>query len=140
MGLSGARLRSGRIIAFSTSLKLLQSAQIYLQDALLSRRRRAGRHRTPRRSTCKNKQTSNAKAPLLTPEQFANLGEGMIAYVREMRSEDVNRLYPQAPHIEPGLTIFVLLGADGSPIVLADSEEGAIGNARENDLTMVSLH
>jgi hypothetical protein len=80
------------------------------------------------------------KAPLLTPEQFANLGEGMIAYVREMRSEDVNRLYPQAPHIEPGLTIFVLLGADGSPIVLADSEVGAIGNARENDLTMVSLH
>jgi hypothetical protein len=80
------------------------------------------------------------RAPLLTPEQFANLGEGMIAYVREMRSEDVNRLYPQAPHIEPGLTIFVLLAADGSPIVLADSEEGAIGNARENDLTMVSLH
>lgn len=85
-------------------------------------------------------QTMERKAPLLTPEQFANLGEGMIAYVREMRSEDVNRLYPQAPQIEPGLTIFVLLGADGAPIVLSDSEEGAIGNARENDLTMVSLH
>jgi hypothetical protein len=80
------------------------------------------------------------KSPLLTPEQFANLGDGTIAYVKAMRSEDVNRLYPEAPHIEPGLTIFALIGADGAPITLADSEEGAIGNARENDLTTVSLH
>jgi hypothetical protein len=86
------------------------------------------------------KMTIEHKAPLLTPEQFANLGDGMIAYVKEMRSEDVNRLYPQAPQIQPGITIFALIGADGAPIVLADSEEGAIGNARENDLTMVSLH
>jgi hypothetical protein len=80
------------------------------------------------------------RAPLLTPEQFANLGDGTIAYVKAMRSEDVNRIYPQAPQIAPGLTIFALIGADGAPIVLADSEEGAIGNARENDLQMVSLH
>jgi hypothetical protein len=80
------------------------------------------------------------KAPFLTPEQFANLGDGMIAYVKAMRSEDVSRLYPEAPHIEPGVTVFALIGADGAPIVLTDSEEGAIGNARENDLQMVSLH
>lgn len=80
------------------------------------------------------------KAPLLTPEQFANLGDGTIAYIKTMRSEDVNRLYPEAPQIEPGLTIFALIGADGAPITLADSQEGAIGNARENDLTTVSLH
>ena len=80
------------------------------------------------------------KAPLLTPEQFANLGDGMLAYVKAIRSEDVNRFYPDAPQIEPGLTIFALIGADGAPITLADSKEGAIGNARENDLTMVSLH
>jgi hypothetical protein len=80
------------------------------------------------------------RAPLLTPEQFANLGDGLIAYVKAMRSEDVNRIYPHAPQIAPGLTIFALIGADGAPIILADSEEGAIGNARENDLEMVSLH
>jgi hypothetical protein len=80
------------------------------------------------------------EAPLLTPEQFANLGDGKIAYVRAMRSEDVNRLYPEAPDIEPGLTVFALIGADGAPILLADTEEGAIGNAYENDLQMVSLH
>ncbi|WP_051134284.1 DUF1150 domain-containing protein [Methylocystis sp. ATCC 49242] len=86
------------------------------------------------------KNTFEAKAPALTPEQFAHLGDGMIAYVRPMRSEDINRLYPQAPEIAPGLTIFALIGADGAPILLADSADAAIGNARENDLQMVSLH
>ncbi|WP_292531710.1 DUF1150 domain-containing protein [Methylocystis sp.] len=83
--------------------------------------------------------TEPREAPLTT-EQFAQLGDGIIAYVRPMRSEDVNRLYPHAPQIAPGLTIFALFGADGAPIVLADSEEGCIGNARENHLQMVSLH
>lgn len=86
------------------------------------------------------KTATDRKASPLTPEQFAQLGDGMIAYVRPMRSEEVNRLYPQAPQIAPGLTIFALFGADGAPIVLADSEEGCIGNARENHLEMVSLH
>ena len=77
---------------------------------------------------------------ILTPEQFAHLGDGVIAYVRPMRSEDVTRYYPEAPQIPPGLTVFALIGADGAPLLLADSPEGAIGNARENDLQMVSLH
>jgi len=87
-----------------------------------------------------SKTTFEPKAPTLTPEQFAHLGDGVIAYVRPMRSEDINRLYPQAPEIMPGLTIFALIGADGAPILLADSADAAIGNARENDLQMVSLH
>lgn len=84
--------------------------------------------------------TVEKRVPLLTPEQFAHLGDGAIAYVRSMRSEDVSRLYPEAPFIEPGITIFALLGADGSPIVLADSEEGARANAWQNQLQTVSLH
>ncbi len=71
------------------------------------------------------------RGPIFTPEQFAKLGGGAIAYVRSMPSEEVTRLYPQAPEIEPGLTVFCLLGADGAPIVLADSEEGALANAWE---------
>jgi hypothetical protein len=84
--------------------------------------------------------TSERRTPPLTPEQFAHLGDGMIAYVRAMRSEDVTRLYPEAPQIAPGLTVFALVGADGAPISIADSAEGAIGEARENDLQTVSLH
>jgi hypothetical protein len=86
------------------------------------------------------KDTATTRTPRLTPEQFAQLGEGAIAYVRSMRSEDVTRLYPQAPEISPGITVFALLSADGSPIVLADSREGALANAWENKLLTVSLH
>lgn len=86
------------------------------------------------------KTTIERKIPVLTPEQFAHLGDGAIAYVRTMRSEDVSRLYPYAPAIEPGITIFALLGADGTPIVLANSEEGARANAWEHQLQTVSLH
>lgn len=86
------------------------------------------------------KSTSERRVPLLTLEQFENLGEGAIAYVRTMRSEDVTRLYPQAPPIRPGLTIFALLSANGAPIVLADSKEGALAGAWQNQLQTVSLH
>ncbi|MBU3889962.1 MULTISPECIES: DUF1150 family protein [Methylosinus] len=86
------------------------------------------------------KTATERRIPLLTPEQFAHLGDGAIAYVRTMRSEDVKRLYPQAPAIEPGLTLFALLGADGTPIVLADTEEGALANAWQQQLQTVSLH
>ena len=76
----------------------------------------------------------------LTAEQFAHLGGGAIAYVRAIRSEDVHGLFPQAPEIAPGMMLFALLSADGTPIVLADSRETAIANAWENQLQTVSVH
>ncbi len=75
-----------------------------------------------------------------TPEQFAHLGDGSVAYVKQIASEDVARLFPQVPAIEPGLKLFALLGADGSPIMLSDSRDAAIANAWENELQTVSLH
>jgi hypothetical protein len=88
----------------------------------------------------RSKQRSERRKPLFTAEQFAHLGDGAIAYVKTMQSEEVTRLYPGAPDIEPGVTIFALLSAAGAPIVLADSKEGALANAWENDLRTVSLH
>lgn len=76
----------------------------------------------------------------LSSEQFAHLGEGAIAYVKEMRSEDVTRLYPNAPEVPPGITLYALLSATGAPIVLAGSHEGAAASAWENQLQTVSLH
>jgi len=39
----------------------------------------------------------------VSPEALATLGEGHIAYVKQIRSEDVPGLFPQAPKIAPGL-------------------------------------
>ncbi len=76
----------------------------------------------------------------LTEQEFALLGDGAIAYVKSIKSEDAQRLFPQAPAIRPGLDLFALLGADGSPIMLTDSKDAAIANAWEHQLETVSLH
>jgi hypothetical protein len=56
-------------------------------------------------------------------EALAHLGEGHIAYVKQVRSEDVPGLFPQAPKIAPGLKLFALHAADGTPIMLTDSRK-----------------
>ncbi len=81
----------------------------------------------------------NAAIPV-TPEALAALGGGKLAYVKAMTSEDVKRIFPGAPDIAPGLNLFALLAADGSPIMLTDSRDTAIANAWEHDLSTVSLH
>ena len=76
----------------------------------------------------------------VTPEALAHLGEGHIAYVKQVRSEDVPDLFPQALKIAPGLKLFALHAADGTPIMLTDSREAAIANAWSNELQAVSVH
>lgn len=76
----------------------------------------------------------------VSTEALAHLGDGLIAYVRQIRSEDVPSLFPQAPHIAPGLKLFALHAADGTPIMLTDSREAAIANAWSQELQAVSVH
>ncbi len=76
---------------------------------------------------------------MFTDEQFAHLGGGTLAYVKMMSSEEVQRVFPQAPHIDPGLHLFALLGADGMAILLSDSRETAMANAFASELQLVSL-
>lgn len=83
---------------------------------------------------------TNDMGKIMSEEAFALLGGGKIAYVKPMQSEDVTRLFPQAPDLEPGLELFALLNADGTPILLTDSREAAMANAREQELTTVSVH
>jgi hypothetical protein len=75
----------------------------------------------------------------VSAESLATLGEGHIAYVKQIRSEDVPGLFPQAPKIAPGLKLFALHAADGTPIMLTDSREAAIANAWSNELQAVSV-
>lgn len=76
----------------------------------------------------------------ITPEALAGLGGGEIAYVRTIRSEDVQQMFPQAPEIAPGMTLFTLHAADGTPIMLTDSREAALANAMQHELVTVSVH
>jgi len=76
----------------------------------------------------------------LTVDQLAHLGEGAIAYVRPIKSEEAQALFPQIRGLKPGQQLFALLAANGAPILLADSRDAALANAWENQLATVSLH
>jgi hypothetical protein len=82
-------------------------------------------------------QTTN---PVITQDALAHLGDGRIAYVKAIASEDVKTLFPQAPQLAPGVKLFALHAADGTPIMLTDTREAAIANAWSQELETVSVH
>jgi hypothetical protein len=81
-----------------------------------------------------------SRQPNISAEALAHLGDGEIAYVRTIRSEDVPAMFPQAPEIAPGLKLYALHAADGTPIMVTDSREAAIANAWSHELETVSVH
>ena len=87
-----------------------------------------------------NYRTNEGNTPPVSPEALALLGGGRIAYVKPIRSEDVAKMFPQAPEIAPGLQLFSLHAADGTPIMLTDSREAAVANAWSQELEAVSVH
>ena len=78
--------------------------------------------------------------PIMSTQAFAVLGGGKIAYVKSINSEDVHELYPQAPEMQPGMKLFALHAADGTPILVTDIREAAVANAWSNELEAVSVH
>ena len=72
--------------------------------------------------------------------EFARLGDGEIAYIKELDLAQAQRLFPSVDDLPSGIDLYSLHSADGTPIALTDTRDAAIANAIENDLEMVSLH
>ena len=87
-----------------------------------------------------NDKTIDHTATAITPDALAHLGDGEIAYVKTILSEDVRKLFPQAPKIAPGIKLFALQAADGTPMMLTDTREAAVANAWSQELEAVSVH
>ena len=78
--------------------------------------------------------------PTMSMSELAQLGGGKIAYIKAVRSEDVPAMFPQAPQLQPGMQLFALHAADGTPMMLTDSREAAIASAWSQELETVSVH
>jgi hypothetical protein len=76
----------------------------------------------------------------MSPQAFAQFGRSAVGYVRQMRSEEAEVLYPQAPPLVPGVTVFVLHAADGTPLCITDSFDEATRDAHNNEIEAVSVH
>ena len=85
--------------------------------------------------------TRRADVPnAVSKADLAHLGEGTVAYLREIGSEELKGKFPGLPEIAPGTRLWALFAANGQPILLSDARDRAIAGAFENDLTPVSIH
>ena len=87
----------------------------------------------------KEKEDRQAHAPM-TRSEFAQLGDGEVAYIKQLDTDAAERLFPALSNAPKGIDLFAVLGADGTPLALTDSRHAAIANAIENDLVPVSVH
>ena len=86
---------------------------------------------------------TDAKTPgpiVLTAGEFAQLGDGEVAYIKEMTSDEAEQMFPMVDGIPTGIALFALHGADGTPLALTDSRSAALAHALEDDLEVTALH
>jgi hypothetical protein len=76
----------------------------------------------------------------VTPAELAHIGEGVVAYLREIGSDELKGKFPGLPEIAPGTRLWALFAANGQPILLSDERNRALAGAFENDLTPVAIH
>ena len=79
-------------------------------------------------------------APILSEGELAALGDGHIAYVKEMTSDQAIEMFPSVDDLPRGLSLYALHAADGTPIALTDTLQAAIGHAIEDELEVRALH
>lgn len=84
-------------------------------------------------------QDDESETPM-SPKELALLGEGEVAYIKQVDFDAAERLFPALDDTPEGIDLFAVLGADGTPIALTDSRHAAIANAIENDLVPLSVH
>ncbi|MBW3097587.1 DUF1150 family protein [Pseudohoeflea coraliihabitans] len=79
-------------------------------------------------------------ATAVSAAELAALGAGQVGYIRRMTSEEVNARFPDSPKLGPGLELWALFGADGTPILLTDDRSSTFYRAAEDELKTVSVH
>lgn len=75
----------------------------------------------------------------LSMEEFALLGEGEIAYLRKIRTDELLEKFPNIPPMAPGISLWGLFGAGGEPIILSDIRAKALEGANDQELKTVTL-
>jgi hypothetical protein len=86
-----------------------------------------------------DKETEEFNQPM-TRKEFMHLGDGEVAYIKQLKPDLAQKLFPALTGKLEGIDLFAVLGADGTPLALTDSRKAAIANAIENDLVPLSVH
>jgi hypothetical protein len=79
-------------------------------------------------------------AAVMSAIEFARLGDGQIAYVKQVDSDQARNLFPALTGLPEGIDLYAVVGADGTPLGLTDSRSSAIASVFEYELEPVSVH
>lgn len=93
-------------------------------------------------NVCLEKETTDmtAMTEMISANDLASIGEGHLAYLRRMSSDDIRARFPSAQSIQPGLDLWALFSADGTPLAVSDDRGSILASASENHLMTVSIH
>lgn len=86
------------------------------------------------------KKCETASATVMSAIDFARLGGGQVAYVKQIDADQAHELFPMLTGLPAGIDLYAVVGADGTPIGLTDSRDSAIASVLENELEPVSVH
>ena len=75
----------------------------------------------------------------VSPEQLAQIGNGVLAYVREIAGHNAAAMLGGQINVAPDAKLFCLYNANGQPISISQSHEAAIGSAFAHELIASTL-
>jgi hypothetical protein len=78
--------------------------------------------------------------PKLSTVEFALLGGGQVAYVRELSGEQARDMFSDLENVADEARLFGVYAADGTCMAITDSRAAAVANAFEHDLHPLSVH
>ncbi|MDP9137113.1 MAG: DUF1150 domain-containing protein [Pseudomonadota bacterium] len=76
----------------------------------------------------------------LSDVEFARLGGGRMAYIREIGMDRASLLIGEGAMFPQGGKLFCLYGADGTPMAISATQEAAIANAFQHELLPMPVH
>ena len=72
--------------------------------------------------------------------ELAQLGDGHVAYIKQMTTAEAGKMFPAIQGIPKGIALFALHAADGTPLALTDSMQAAMSHAMDDELQIARLH
>ena len=92
------------------------------------------------KSRARRQSPKTMATPIMSAKELARLGDGVVAYIRTMTSEEAKERFPSVDNLPRGLTLYALHAADGTPIALTDTRQAALSHAMGDDLEIATVH
>ena len=92
------------------------------------------------RNTAKRRKIVTPPVPVMSMTELARLGGGKVAYIKVMSHDEAKQLFPAVEGLPTGIDLYALHAADGTPLVLTDSHQAALGHAMGDELEIAAVH